>query len=244
MGFASNVTLTTLEKDYYKILGIPTSATPEQIKDNYRKLAKKHHPDARAAEVDAAERDPNPDKFRDVNEAYQVLSVRETRTTYDMQRRRNPDDFKGMSEFEFNLENRVDKRDKAGLVHGEKPTRGSYADDRLAQLKRDREQYSVNHLGYYQGGLPKKDSGALRGKSLGNPGEFHSPQVHNYLNYNHQDTAFVTQEDAVKFKHWMNSDIVDFQRSKPYYPMYYDRDFNFMKDRSYWLVSVHSILLQ
>jgi hypothetical protein len=43
----------------------------------------------------------------------------------------------------------------------------------------------VNHLGYYSGGLPRKDSGPLRGKSLGNPGEFHSPQFHNYLNYHH-----------------------------------------------------------
>ena len=104
-------------------------------------------------------------------------------------------------------------------------------------MKNDRAKYTVNHLGYYKGGVPRKDSGALRGKSLGNPGEFHSPQVHNYLNYNHQDTAFVTQEDAVKFKHWMNSDIVDFQRSRPYYPMHYDKDFNFLKDRSYWAVS-------
>jgi hypothetical protein len=35
----------------------------------------------------------------------------------------------------------------------------------------------------------------------------------------------------------MNSDIVDYQRSKPYYPMHYDRNMQFMKDRSFWLVS-------
>jgi hypothetical protein len=55
------------------------------------------------------------------------------------------------------------------------------------------------------------------------------------LNYNHQDTAFLNQEDAIKFKHWMGSDIVDFQRSRPYYPMYYDHNMNFMRDRSFWL---------
>lgn len=195
-------------------------------------MAKKHHPDANAAESE----EPNPDKFRDVVEAYQVLSVRESRASYDLLRRKNPDNYTAMSEFEFNLEKRFDVRDKAGQVPVEKPKRGSYAEDRLAQLKRDRDLYNVNHLGYYKGGVPRKDSGALRGKSLGNPGEFHSPQIHNFLEYAHQDTHFVTQEDAVKFKHWMNSDIVDFQRSRPYYPMYYDKDFNFMKDRSYWLV--------
>lgn len=94
----------------------------------------------------------------------------------------------------------------------------------------------MNHLGYYKGGVPKKDGGALRGKAVGNPGEFHTPETHNFLEYHHQDTNFVTQEDAVKFKHWMNTDIVDFQRSRPYYPMHYDRDFNFLKDRSFFLV--------
>lgn len=45
-------------------------------------------------------------------------------------------------------------------------------------------------------------------------------------------------EDAVKFKAYMNSDKVDFQRSMPVHPMYYDRDFNFMKDRNYWLALI------
>jgi hypothetical protein len=45
----------------------------------------------------------------------------------------------------------------------------------------------------------------------------------------------VTSEDTVKFKHFMNSDKTDFNRSKPFYPMYYDRDHNYMKDRSFWL---------
>ena len=45
----------------------------------------------------------------------------------------------------------------------------------------------------------------------------------------------MTAEDAVKFKHWMGSDIVDFQRSRPYYPMHYDKNFDFMKDRTFWL---------
>lgn len=122
------------------------------------------------------------------------------------------------------------------MVKREQPERGSYAEERLEQLKKERAKYSVNHLGYYSGGVPRKDSGSLRGKAIGPIGNFHSPLVHNYLNYNHQDTTFVTPEDAVKFKHWMGTDKVEFQMSRPYYPMYYDRDFNFRKDRSFWLV--------
>lgn len=50
--FASNqgAAVHVLEKDYYNILDIPVSATPEQIKEQYRRLAKKYHPDVRTTE--------------------------------------------------------------------------------------------------------------------------------------------------------------------------------------------------
>lgn len=87
----------------------------------------------------------------------------------------------------------------------------------------------------YRGGVPRKDRGAVRGESLGIPNSFHSPKIHNYMNYNHADSFRVGAEDALQFKHWMGTDRVDFERTKPAYPMYYDKDFNFMKDRDYWL---------
>lgn len=132
-----------------------------------------------------ADHTPNADKFRDVVEAYQVLSVRESRVNYDLQRKKNPDLFKGLNEHEYNLEYRRDLRDKRGIVPKDKPARGSYAEERLDMLKKEREKYSVNHLGYYEGGIPRKNSGPRRGKAIGNPGEFHSPQIHNFLNFNH-----------------------------------------------------------
>lgn len=82
------------EKDYYKILGVETTATPEQIKDAYRELAKKHHPDVVGSAPDA-------DKFRNVMEAYGVLSVRESKVNYDLMRRKNPDAYREVSESEF-----------------------------------------------------------------------------------------------------------------------------------------------
>ncbi|WP_143304742.1 DnaJ C-terminal domain-containing protein [Chitinophaga vietnamensis] len=64
-------------KDYYKVLGVDKTATAEQIKKAYRKLAVKYHPDKNPGDK-AAE-----DKFKDINEAYEVLSDAEKRKKYD-----------------------------------------------------------------------------------------------------------------------------------------------------------------
>src|SRR6266852_157275 len=63
--------------DYYQLLGVPRNATPDQIRSAYRKLAKQHHPDTGEA-PDGAER------FKQISEAYEVLSDPERRQRYDM----------------------------------------------------------------------------------------------------------------------------------------------------------------
>ncbi len=65
-------------KDYYKILGVPRNATQEEIKKAYRKLALKYHPDRNKGNKEAEE------KFKEINEAYAVLSDPEKRRQYDM----------------------------------------------------------------------------------------------------------------------------------------------------------------
>lgn len=131
MGFASkSAAITPLEKDYYNILGVPSTATAEQIKENYRKMAKKFHPDARAVDKDT-DYTPDANKFRDVVEAYQVLSVRESRVNYDLTRKKNPDLFRAVSEEEYNLERRRDLRNKSGTIRRIDPEKGSYAEERL-----------------------------------------------------------------------------------------------------------------
>ncbi|GII30739.1 molecular chaperone DnaJ [Planotetraspora mira] len=66
-----------LEKDYYAVLGVPKSATGEDIKKAYRKLARKYHPDANQGDTQTEE------KFKEVSEAYDVLSDTKRRKEYD-----------------------------------------------------------------------------------------------------------------------------------------------------------------
>ena len=64
-------------KDYYKILGVERSASAEEIRKAYRKLAMQTHPDRNPGNKQAEER------FKDINEAYQVLSDAQKRARYD-----------------------------------------------------------------------------------------------------------------------------------------------------------------
>ena len=69
------------QQDYYAVLGVPASATQDEIKKAYRKLAAKHHPDKNPTDPKAAE------TFKGISEAYQTLGDAEKRKQYDEMRR-------------------------------------------------------------------------------------------------------------------------------------------------------------
>ncbi|HEY7544574.1 MAG TPA: J domain-containing protein [Blastocatellia bacterium] len=64
-------------RDYYEILGVKRDATEDQIRQAFRKLARKYHPDVNPNDKTAE------DKFKELNEAYEVLSDAEKRKRYD-----------------------------------------------------------------------------------------------------------------------------------------------------------------
>ncbi len=81
-----------IKQDYYEVLGVPRNASDEEIKRAFRKLAKLHHPDLN--------REPGAEeKFKEINEAYQVLSDPEKRHRYDRYGRVDTEG--GFSDFGF-----------------------------------------------------------------------------------------------------------------------------------------------
>ncbi len=85
-----------MKKDYYDILGVPRHATQEEIKKAYRRLALKYHPDRNPGDEKAAER------FKEISEAYEVLSDPQKRAIYDAQGHRGLHDtgYRGFTDVE------------------------------------------------------------------------------------------------------------------------------------------------
>ncbi len=69
--------LTMAKRDYYEVLGVPKGASDEEIKKAYRRLARKYHPDVNKDDPNAEE------KFKEINEAHEILSDSQKRAAYD-----------------------------------------------------------------------------------------------------------------------------------------------------------------
>jgi molecular chaperone DnaJ len=75
-----------MDKDYYKIIGLTSTATVEDIKKAYRALAMKYHPDRNNDDPECEER------LKEINEAYRIIGNDEKRRLYDFFRQRNGPD--------------------------------------------------------------------------------------------------------------------------------------------------------
>ena len=69
-----------MSTDYYQVLGVPENADQDVIKKAYRKLSMKYHPDKNKGDPSKEE------KFKEISNAYTILSDKETKSRYDMER--------------------------------------------------------------------------------------------------------------------------------------------------------------
>lgn len=141
-----------MAKDYYQILGVPRTASQEEVKKAYRKLAHQHHPDKGTG--DEA-------KFKEVNEAYQVLSDPKKRSNYDNFGFAYSDGgFQGGG-FDFNQENMWD------FFGGQKGRTGGMEDlfDMFSDVlgyRQPREDQARGEDLYVEVAVGKKDLGTTR----------------------------------------------------------------------------------
>lgn len=104
--------------DYYKVLGIEKTATPKDIKNAYRKLARKYHPDLNPNDKDAKK------NFQEINEANEVLSDTDKRKKYDQYGK----DWQHADEFERAKQNQQQSSNSSGSRFSGAQNEGDFSD--------------------------------------------------------------------------------------------------------------------
>ena len=146
----------TKAKDYYEVLGVDKNADDETIKKAYRKLAKKYHPDTNAGNAEAEK------KFKEISEAYAVLSDKEKRKEYDQfgngDFEYDPDH--GYQEFHFEGGNMDDIMEELfGHMGGMGHMGGGFGSDRSHRSSR---------TSFYNNGFDNGFDGGFTGSSMNN----------------------------------------------------------------------------
>jgi len=149
--------------DYYKILGVNKSATQDDIKKAYRKLARKHHPDLNPGDKEAEK------KFKELNEANEVLSNPENRAKYD----KYGENWKHGEEYE--------KAQQQRQYQQQNYSGGGFSGADFGEGE-DFSDFFQSMFGGAGGGFGKSSRGSSSGK-------FKGQDVHAELNLNLKDAA-------------------------------------------------------
>ncbi len=155
--------------DYYKILGIPKSATTKEIKNAYRKLARKYHPDLNPLDKDSNK------NFQQINEANEVLSDPEKRRKYDQYGK----DWQHAEQFEKEKYSREQSSNTGRERYSGMKTEGDFSDffesmfggasrtGRGNQVKYRGEDYTAElHLGLIDAFKTNKQTLTVNGKNI------------------------------------------------------------------------------
>lgn len=146
----------TKAKDYYEVLGVDKNADDETIKKAYRKLAKKYHPDTNAGNAEAEK------KFKEISEAYAVLSDKEKRKEYDQFGNGDfeYDPNQGYQEFHFEGGNMDDIMEELfGHMGGMGHMGGGFGSD---------HSHRSSRTSFYNSGFDNGFDGGFAGSSMNN----------------------------------------------------------------------------
>jgi len=164
------------KKDYYEVLGVKKSAPEEEIKKAYRKLAMKYHPDRNPGNKQAEER------FKEINEAYAVLSDKTKRQEYDQfgpsgfsQRFSQEDIFRGFDISDLFKDLGFSTSDVFSSVFGAGGRRAKVRYEGFEDLFGQKRRPTVNYEDIFAGGGPAPPQGQ---------------DVHSELNLTFQEAAF------------------------------------------------------
>ena len=210
-------TTTFPKKDYYAILGLSHTATIEEVKKAYRTLAKKYHPDVSSKPDTSSEKVLALEKFRDVAEAYAVLSNSFSKHNYDTTYKPKPDAVYNSSKMTAKaMEDSADRRNNTGDFRKVDYEKGSYGDFKMEKLKEFQKQFNFDHLGNFKGGVPRRHT-YNRGSAIGTPGQVYSGYEHDDQHADNPIVKPIQTDEAINHKYFNLSKKEQNLRFKPYF---------------------------
>lgn len=204
----------THKKDYYAILGVSRNATLDDIKKAYRALAKTYHPDvttnAEKPDIKALE------KFREIAEAYGVLSNQKQRMKYDATQETKPEVVFNSEKMKA-MKDAQKERDNSGNTIVGDHEKGSYGHFRLEKLKEWRNRFNFDNIGNFKGGVPRPYKGSIRGDSIDVPLAPYDPYFHNETFADNPSMKPIINDDAIDHKYFQNIKKEENLRFRPYF---------------------------